>query len=193
MKTNVYLQSLILGGNDTTLFTLTWAISLLLNNPQKLKKAQEELDIQVGSEAVRHKETGHYQGNSTVVSCFATFSASRNHGGLYHVPAGTCLFVNLWKLQCDPSIWSSPLEFQPERFLIKHAHLDVRGQNFVYIPFGSGRRCLHLTLARLLHRFNLERISDNLVDMSECPGMTIPKATPLEVILTPRLPSVLYC
>ncbi|KAF3435658.1 hypothetical protein FNV43_RR22749 [Rhamnella rubrinervis] len=120
----------------------------------------------------------------------------------FHVPARTRLFVNLWKLQRDPCIWSNPSEFQPERFLTEHAHFDVRGQNFEFIPFGSGRRScpgislalqvLHLSLARLLHGFNLERLSEELVDMSEGPGMTMPKTTPLEVILVPRLPSMLY-
>ncbi|MBA0572669.1 hypothetical protein Golob_002995, partial [Gossypium lobatum] len=42
--------SLVLGGIDTNVVTLTWAISLLLNNHHVLKKAQEELDIHVGNQ-----------------------------------------------------------------------------------------------------------------------------------------------
>ena len=38
------------GGADTTSGTLTWAVSLLLNNPHILRKAQEELDAHVGKE-----------------------------------------------------------------------------------------------------------------------------------------------
>lgn len=80
--------------------------------------------------------------------------------------------------------------------------MEVKGQDFEFLPFGSGRRkcpgisfalqVLHLTLARLLHAFKLGSVSDTLVDMRESPGMTVPKATPLEVTLTPRLPSKLY-
>uniref|UniRef100_A0A6N2L7L2 Cytochrome P450 n=1 Tax=Salix viminalis TaxID=40686 RepID=A0A6N2L7L2_SALVM len=33
----------------------------------------------------------------------------------FHIPAGTRLLVNLWKLHRDPNIWADPLEFQPER------------------------------------------------------------------------------
>ncbi|TXG52934.1 hypothetical protein EZV62_022103 [Acer yangbiense] len=120
----------------------------------------------------------------------------------FHIPAGTWLFVNLWKLHRDPSIWLNPSEFIPERFLNYHANLDARGQHFEYLPFSSGRRkcpgisfelqVLHLTLARLFHAFELGTVSDTIVDMSEGPGLTIPKATPLEVIVTPRLPSMLY-
>ena len=208
------LQNLILGAQDTTLVTLTWAISLLLNNPHKLKKAQEELDIQVGKhrqvkesdikqllylQAIVKETLRLYPAGPLSVPREAMEDCTVAG---FHVRARTRLFVNLWKLHRDPSIWSNPLEFQPERFLTEHAHLDVRGQNFEFIPFGSGRRScpgisfalqvVQLTLARLLHGFNLERVSEELVDMSESPGMTIPKATPLEVILLPRLPSMLY-
>ncbi|KAK9189658.1 hypothetical protein WN943_018257 [Citrus x changshan-huyou] len=41
------LQTLIVAATDTTAVTLTWAIALLLNNPDVLKKAQDELDIQL--------------------------------------------------------------------------------------------------------------------------------------------------
>jgi cytochrome P450 len=110
--------------------------------------------------------------------------------------------VNLWKLHRDPNIWANPLEFQPERFLKEHANLDVRGQDFEFTPFGSGRRMcpavsfavqvVHLTLARLLHGFELRTVSDTPVDMTESPGLAVPKATPLEVVLRPRLPSIAY-
>ncbi|KAG6766897.1 hypothetical protein POTOM_028074 [Populus tomentosa] len=42
--------NVILAGSDTTMVTLTWALSLLLNNPQVLKKAKDELDIHVGKD-----------------------------------------------------------------------------------------------------------------------------------------------
>ncbi|KAF3435663.1 hypothetical protein FNV43_RR22754 [Rhamnella rubrinervis] len=207
-------MSLILAGSDSTLVTLTWAISLLLNNPHKLKKAQEELDVQVGKHReVKKSDIKHLFYLQAIVKetlrLYPATPLSVPHEAMedctvagFHVPARTRLFVNLWKLQRDPCIWSNPSEFQPERFLTEHAHFDVRGQNFEFIPFGSGRRScpgisfalqvLHLSLARLLHGFNLERVSEELVDMSEGPGMTMPKATPLEVILVPRLPSMLY-
>lgn len=51
---------------------------------------------------------------------------------------------------------------------------------------------LHLTLARLLHAFELGTVSDTLVDMSGSPGMTLVKATPLEITIIPRLPYMLF-
>ncbi|KAK8567157.1 hypothetical protein V6N13_005069 [Hibiscus sabdariffa] len=45
--------NMILAGSDTTRVTLIWALSLLLNKPHLLKKAQEELDIHVGKDIER--------------------------------------------------------------------------------------------------------------------------------------------
>ncbi|GJR98563.1 cytochrome P450 CYP82D47-like protein [Tanacetum coccineum] len=42
--------ALISAGWDTTFGTLTWALSLLLNNPKALKAAQDEIDEHVGRE-----------------------------------------------------------------------------------------------------------------------------------------------
>ena len=208
------MQALILGGSDTTAGTLTWAISLLLNNTEALKKAQEELDLHVGAdrqvddsdiknliylqaiikETLRLYPAGPLLGpREAMESCTV---------GGYNVPGGTRLIVNIWKIQRDPRVWTDPSVFKPERFFTNHENVDVRGQHFELIPFGSGRRScpgvsfalqvLHLTLARLLHGFDLASPLDLPVDMSESPGLTIPKATPLEVLLTPRLPTKLY-
>lgn len=79
-----------------------------------------------------------------------------------------------------------------------HKHIDVKGQNFNLIPFGCGRRmCLgisfalqvmELTVGNLLHWFEFETPSNDPIDMSEVVGLTSPKATPLEVHITPRIP-----
>ncbi|GMY28549.1 cytochrome P450 CYP82D47-like [Fagus crenata] len=87
--------ALILAATDTTTVTLTWALSLLLNNREALMKAQQELDVQ-------------------------------------------------------------------------------------------------LTLATMLHAFEIATLSDKPVDMTEKVGLTNLKATPLEVHLTPRLAPQAY-
>ncbi|XP_012459881.1 xanthotoxin 5-hydroxylase CYP82C4 [Gossypium raimondii] len=206
--------SLVLGGIDTNVVTLTWAISLLLNNRHVLKKAQEELDIHVGNQQQVEesdianlvylqaiiKETLRLYPATPILVPREAMEDCTVAG--FHIPAGTRLLVNLWKLQRDPRIWHKPLDFLPERFLSDHANIDVRGQNFVLIPFGAGRRICpgitfalhfqHLTLAQLLHGFKWGTVSDKAVDMSESPGMTVPKATPLQVTITPKLRSMLY-
>ncbi|PPD82438.1 hypothetical protein GOBAR_DD20621 [Gossypium barbadense] len=206
--------SLILGGIDANVVVLTWTVSFLLNNRHVLKRAQDELDIHVG----KHRQVQESDINNLVYLQAITKETLRIKPPVplsapreamedctiagFHIPAGTRLFPNIWKLQRDPSIWQKPLEFLPERFLNDHANVDVRGKNYEFLPFGSGRRIcpgitfalkfLPLALGRLLHGFELGTVSDVAVDMSESPGLTAPKATPLEVTLTPRLPAMLY-
>ncbi|KAM5564764.1 cytochrome P450 CYP82D47-like [Rosa sericea] len=207
--------ALILGGTDTTTVTLTWALSLLVNNPSILKKAQNELDTKVG----RNRQVNESDVKNLIylqaiiketlrlypaVPLLAPHESTEDCTvGNYHVPAKTRLIVNIWKLHRDPNVWRlDPCIFQPERFLTSHEDFDVRGQNFELIPFGSGRRIcpgislalqvIELTLAHLLHGFEITAPSDEPVDMSETVGLTNMKATPLEVLLRPRLPADIY-
>ncbi|XP_043704017.1 cytochrome P450 CYP82D47-like [Telopea speciosissima] len=207
--------NLVGGGYETTYLTLTWALSLLLNNPQVLKRAQEELDVHVGRD--RHVEESDIKNlvylHSIVketLRLYPPFPLSIPHEAMedcqvggYAVPKGTRVLVNMWKLHRDPQVWGSdPHEFKPERFLTTHSLVDFLGQNFEFIPFGSGiRSCpgisfakqvLYLILARLLQGFNFETPSQQPVDLTEGLGLTMPKATPLHIFLTPRLPSKLY-
>lgn len=122
--------------------------------------------------------------------------------GGYHIPAGTRLVINVWKIQRDPKTWSVPSEFRPERFLSNHANASTRDPHFEIIAFGAGRRScvgeafayrvLHLMLARLLQGFELATPGDQQADLTKSPGLTEPKGRPLEILLTPRLRAELY-
>ncbi|OVA14716.1 Cytochrome P450 [Macleaya cordata] len=201
---------MILGGSDTTTVTLTWALSLLLNHPHVLKRAKEELDTHVGKdrqvddsdipnlvyiqaiikETMRLYPAGPLIERRTKEDCEV---------GGFHVPAGTRLLVNLWKMQRDGSVYKDdPLEFRPERFLTTNAEVDLKGQNYELIPFGAGRRIcpgvsfavqlMHLVLARLIHDFEITTLPAGAkVDMTESAGLISHKVTPLEVLLKPRL------
>ncbi|KAF2290000.1 hypothetical protein GH714_039642 [Hevea brasiliensis] len=203
---------LTVAASDTTAVTLIWALSLLINNPSVLKKAQHELDINVGKKRRVHESDM----NSLVylkaiiketLRLYPAAPLSLPHESMedctvagYHIPAGTRLLINLSKIHRDPRVWSKPSEFQPERFLTIHKDYDVRGQNFELIPFGSGRRIcpgvsfalhvLQLTLATLLQGFDFANPTSKPFDMSESNGLTSLRATPLECLLSPRLQSL---
>ncbi|KAB1220489.1 Cytochrome P450 82A3 [Morella rubra] len=144
--------TLIVASTDTTTVTLTWALCLLLNNPKTLQKAQEELDLHVGKERqVRESDV------KNLVYLQAVLKETMR---LY--PAGPFLCrtsplrIALWLATMSQQARSFSLiyrsfiethmygriqnEFRPERFLTTHLDVDVRGQHFELIPFGSGRR-----------------------------------------------------
>ncbi|KAG5231018.1 cytochrome P450 [Salix suchowensis] len=205
---------LILAASDTTAIILTWALFLLLNNRDVLKKAQDELDIHISRERqVKESDMKNLVYLQAIVKeTFCLYPAaplSIPHESMeectiggYHIPAGTRLFTNLSKIHRDPQVWSDPDECQPERFLTDHKNCDFRGQHFELIPFSSGRRMcpgvsfalqiLNLVLATLLHGFEIETLNDAPIDMTETGGMTNIKATPLKALLTSRLSPSFY-
>ncbi|PON70135.1 Cytochrome P450, E-class, group I [Parasponia andersonii] len=208
------LHNLITAGSGTTMGTVTWAISLLLNNRHVLKKAQEELSSHVGKNRLVNesdilkltyiqaivKDTLRLYPTAPLAAP-RVFTEDCTIGG-YHVTKGTRLITNLWKIQTDPIAWPNPFEFMPERFLTTHKAVDLKGQHFELIPFGSGRRAcpgtnlalqmVHFTLARILQAFEITTPSNAPVDMTESFGLTNIKATPLEILIKPRLPAELY-
>lgn len=208
------MNNIMLAGSDTTSITLTWILSNLMNNRKVLNLVLEELDQKVGTERkVQDSDIPNLLYLQAVIKetlrLYPPGPISVPHEATedirvcgYLIPKGTRIFTNLWKLHRDPRVWSDPDAFLPERFLSREVNLDSQGQNFEYMPFGAGRRSCpgmalalqvtHLTIACLLQGFNLTTPSDAPVDMSEGLGITLPKALPLEVILTPRLSADLY-
>ncbi|KAK2971250.1 hypothetical protein RJ640_014258 [Escallonia rubra] len=206
--------AILIAATDTTTSTLTWVLAIMLNNEQVLKKAQEEIDINVGRERqVEESDIKNLVYLQAVIKetlrlyppaplAIPHESTEECTVGGYSIPKGTRLLVNIWKIHRDPLAWSDPSEFQPERFLTSDREIDVRGQNFELIPFGSGRRIcpgislglrvLQLTLASVIHGFDFVRPLNEPIDMSESFGLSNLKATPLEVLLTPRLSPSLY-
>ncbi|KAF7846867.1 hypothetical protein BT93_L3642 [Corymbia citriodora subsp. variegata] len=121
----------------------------------------------------------------------------------YDIPKGTQVLVLVWSISRDPEIWDAPEEFRPERFL-EH-DIDVKGQSFELLPFGSGRRMcpgyslglkvIQASLANLLHGFNWKLpagMSKEDLDMEEIFGLSTPKKIPLVTVAEPRLPDHMY-
>lgn len=202
-------MTLIVNIADTTTVMLTWMLSLLLNNNHVLKKAQEELWTHVGgNRQVNNSDIKNLLYLQAIVKETLRLYPAAFLGGPrafskdctiagYHVPKGTWLLINMWKLHRDPNIWSDSFEFRPERFLTtNHKDIDVKGTNFELIPFGVGRRAcpgtglglqmLHIVLATLLQNFEMSTPNGAEVDMTASAGITNAKATPLEVLVSPH-------
>ncbi|XP_022940482.1 cytochrome P450 CYP82D47-like isoform X3 [Cucurbita moschata] len=201
--------AMILGGFHTNTTDMIWALSLLLNRDEAYEKLQKELDEHVGRDrAVSESDVKNLIYLQAVVKetlrMYPAGPLSVPRESIedctvagYHIPAKTRLWVNLYKLQRDPNVWENPNEFYPERFLTTQKNFDVKGRNPQLIPFGGGRRIcpgatfslqlLHLSLARLLHEFEIGRPSEERLDMEEIAALNVTKKIPLQVVLAPRL------
>ncbi|XP_028787256.1 3,9-dihydroxypterocarpan 6A-monooxygenase-like [Neltuma alba] len=216
-----FVLDLFMAGTDTSALTTEWALAELINHPHVMEKARQEIDSVVGTSRIVEesdivklpylqaivKETLRIHPPAPLLGRLS--SESCNVGG-YDIPAKTFLMVNLWSIGRDPKFWEDPLGFRPERFMNMEAsgrgNLDVRGQNFELIPFGSGRRsCPGVSLAQLVVKTNLAAMiqcfewtvngGNGTVDMEEKPSMTLPRAHPLMCVPLPRphlLPFIMH-
>lgn len=205
------IQDLFAAGTDTSAITTEWALAELINHPDIMKKAREELDSVVGKNRLVEesdipnlpylqaivKETLRLHPTGPMIVRESTETCPING---YEIPARTRLFINVWAIGRDPNHWQNPLEFRPERFIGEdgRSQLDVRGQHFHLLPFGSGRRAcpgislalyvVHSTLAAMIQCFDWKVSGGNgTVDMEEGPGLTLPRAYPLVCVPVTRI------
>ncbi|KAF0909277.1 hypothetical protein E2562_033592 [Oryza meyeriana var. granulata] len=199
------LMDVFAGGIDTMAITATWIMSELMRNPRVMQKAQAELrkvvtnksrveeeDLQklkyikmVIEENFRlHPPAPLLLPRETMQSCVI---------GGYSVPSGTRIFVNVWAMGRDPSIWDNPDEFYPERF--EDIDVDFKGFHFELLPFGSGRRIcpgiavgvvnVELAVANLLYCFDWKLpkgMKEEDINMDEVGQLAFRKKVPLYVV-----------
>ncbi|RDX71592.1 Geraniol 8-hydroxylase, partial [Mucuna pruriens] len=157
------LLDLIVAGTDTTSYTIEWAMTELIKNEDAMSKAKRELEQTVGignpieeSDITRlpylHaiiKETLRlHPGAPLLLPRKAKVDVEING---YTIPQGAQIVINEWAIGRNPSIWTNPNSFSPDRFL--DSDIDVKGRHSQLTPFGGGRRiCPGLPLAmRMLH------------------------------------------
>ncbi|XP_058104611.1 carnosic acid synthase-like [Magnolia sinica] len=203
------LMDMVVGGTETTSNTLEWAMAHMINKPDTMRKARDELDAVVGTDSIveeSHVPKLHYLGAvmKEVLRLHPALPLLVPHcpsltctvGG-YTVPKGARVFVNVWAIHRDPLTWANPSEFDPERFITATNKWDYGGSDFRYFPFGSGRRiCAGIpmadrmvmyALASLLHSFEWRLPDGGELNLSEKFGMVLKKAEPLIAVPTPRL------
>lgn len=215
------LQDFFTAGTDTTAIATEWALVELLNNPKLLEKARKEIDDVVGNDRVVEepdvpnlpfiqaivKEIFRLHPPVPLVSRKCVTECVIEN---YVIPENTLTFINVWAIGRDPSLWESPLEFRPDRFLkpmdqTTGSSVDVRGQHFQLLPFGSGRRmCPGVTLAMvevpallaaIIQCFDFQVMGPDgkilkgpeaRLDVAERPGLTVPRLHDLVVVPVAR-------
>ncbi|KAF3453811.1 hypothetical protein FNV43_RR04252 [Rhamnella rubrinervis] len=216
--TRIHIKALVMdlftAGTDTTAISTEWALAEMINHPEVLGKAREEIDRVVG----KNRLAGESDGPDLPYMQAIVKETLRLHPpvplvtrrcvkacqiGKYRIPESTMLFINAWAIARDPNNWANPLEFRPERFI--EANTDVRGQHFQVLPFGSGRRiCPGMNLAMqmlpgllagLIQCFDWKVVGplgekmdagDSVLSMDERPGMTAPRAHDLVCVPVAR-------
>ncbi|MCD7458692.1 hypothetical protein HAX54_038908 [Datura stramonium] len=197
---------------ETTSTAIDWAMVEMIKNPSIFAKAQAEV-----REAFRGKET--FEENDIEELKYLKLvikETLRLHPPLplmlprecreevdingYTIPLKTKVIVNVWAIGRDPNYWDNAESFKPERF--EQSSVDFTGNNFEYLPFGSGRRIcpgisfglanIYWPLAKLLYHFDWKLpagIDPSDLDMTESDGASCFRKSDLYLIATPYQPS----
>lgn len=67
----------------------------------------------------------------------------------YTIPKGTIIFINQWSVNHDPTIWSHPETFDPNRFLDPSGSLNKDLTSSMLIFSMGKRRCIGEELSKL--------------------------------------------
>ncbi|PIM99210.1 Cytochrome P450 CYP2 subfamily [Handroanthus impetiginosus] len=192
---------LLVAGKDTMSISMEWAMSLLLNHPDSIKKIKAEIDANIPEYHLLDEQdlpkltclqnviTETLRLYPPVPSLIPHEVSEDCKVGGYDVSKGTMLLVNLWAIHRDPSLWEEPTKFMPDRH-------EMRKEEGFMLPFGGGRRkcpgggiatrVLGLTLGTIIQVFEWERVGEDLVDMTAGTGFSIPKVEALEAMCKPR-------
>ncbi len=201
------LFDLCAAGHDTTSNTLSWAMLLMVNNPEVQVKVQQELDQVLGAripsygdrESLPYTEATIHEimRIQTLVPMALPHMTSKDMDlDGFFLPRGTFIFPQLQMVHENPAVFQGPHNFDPARFL------DPIDGSFVlhpnWIPFGVGRRrCTGEALARVSVFLFFTRILQKFqIKHPEGPGRKLPEEAifglstmpkPFKVILEPRI------
>ncbi|PPR99568.1 hypothetical protein GOBAR_AA21099 [Gossypium barbadense] len=211
------VNEIMIASVDNPSNNLEWALAEMLNKPETLQKARDELDTVVGKHRLI-QESDVPQLNYTKACAREAFrlhpvapfspphvSVTDTTVGDYFIPKGSHVIVSRIGLGRNPKVWDEPGEFKPERHLQdcnKGQEVVLKEPDMRLFTFGRGRRgCPGVVLgslmttmlfARLLQGFDWS-IPTNQGTIDLCPGRGVPfLAKPLLAVAKPRLPPHVY-
>ncbi|KAF3505018.1 hypothetical protein F2Q69_00041175 [Brassica cretica] len=164
------LANIFFTGIDTGAITMIWTMTELARNMEVMKKVQGENHRRRYRETMAHIKV---QG--------------------YDIPPKRQILVNAWAIGRDPKLWTTPEEFNPDRFI--DSPVGYKGQDFGLLPFVSGRRIcpgmamgmatVELVLLNLLYFFDWklpDGMTDRDIDIEEAGTLTVVKKVPLKLV-----------
>lgn len=186
------IQNMNVAAIETTLWSSEWGVAELVNSPRIQNKLREELDTILGKGVlITEPDVAKLPYLQAIVKeilrmhmvipmLVPHMNLQATKLGGYDIPAGCRVLVNAWGIANNPKYWHKPEEFRPERFL-EESKIEPNGNDFRFIPFGSGRRScpgsiialpvLGMVIGRLVQTFELlPPPGTDKVDTSEVGG-----------------------
>lgn len=150
-------NAFLIGGYETTANSLGFTSFLLAQNIDVEMKLQEEIDrLTPTDRQLTYEDLPSFTYLNAIISeslrlypvgqVIRESRCDTELGGKF-IPAGTTVVAAAHIVHRDPSIWESPEEFKPERFLDQSYENQQRIKQH-YFPFGIGHRvCIGMKFA----------------------------------------------
>ncbi|XP_035988406.1 steroid 21-hydroxylase [Fundulus heteroclitus] len=147
---------LLIGGTETTAAWLNWTVAFLLHRPEVQTRVYDELCTALEGRYPKYSDRHRLPVLSSVISemlrlrpvapLAVPHRAIRDSSiAGYFIPKNTVIIPNLFGAHHDPTVWSEPYSFKPERFM------ERGGSSARFpMPFGGGARlCLGESVAKI--------------------------------------------
>ncbi|KAG7446121.1 cytochrome P450 [Guyanagaster necrorhizus] len=181
-------SALYAGGADTTVSIMLSFIALMIQYPDVQKKAQNEIDSVLDDHRLPNlddqsslpyvsalfKEILRYSPAARLGLPHRVIQEDTYNG--YRIPQSSTVMANIWAICRDPSVYTNPDIFDPNRFLTRN-EMDPRK-----LAFGFGRRVcpgagfaetsVILNIANILACFNILKPVDVNTGAEYCPEIS---------------------
>ncbi|XP_055974770.1 cytochrome P450 1A1-like [Sorex fumeus] len=192
-------------GFETVSTCLYWSFLYLIQYPEIQVKIQEEIGAKIGLRLPRFEDRKflpYTEAFITEVFRHASFipltiphctTVDTTLSG-YFIPKKTCIFINMYQVNHDETVWDNPDLFKPERFLNDDEQLNKNLVDKVLI-FGMGiRKCLGEDVARnelfifitaVLQKLKLKKRPGIQLDLTPMYGLSM-KPKPYQLLTESR-------
>jgi phenylalanine N-monooxygenase len=193
-----------------------WALAEMVNKPEVMEKAMNELNTVVGKERLV-QESDIPRLNYLKACLREAFRMHPYHAFIpphvamedttiasYSIPKDSHVIISRVGLGRNPNVWLDPHEFRPERHLMSSCLTNVvlTEPDLKFLSFSTGRRgcpgvslgtsVTVMLLARLLHGFTWTKLPGvQSIELKESPT-SLTLAEPLTLQAEPRLSVHLY-
>jgi len=201
----------LIAGSETTATTATYILWELSRRPDIVKAVRQEIDQVMPDSrlppdilvlqalpyfsALIKEGLRIYTAASSLLPRVVPEKADLTING-YYIPADTVIATQAFTLHRDPSVFSTPNRFQPERWLPENETEEMKSH---YMPFGYGSRIcggqnlssmmLRILLASLIRNFdivaNTDETNDDTMDMRDS-FVNFPAAGECKLSFVPR-------
>ncbi len=179
--------TLLVAGHETTADALSWAFSLLANNPQTREELESEAQF-LGKNDVKFEDLVSLPYSRMVfeeslriyppIWALAREAKANDEIGGFPVAARSTVMVLPFLTHRHPEFWPDPQRFDPTRFTPQNVQ---KRPKFAYFPFGGGPRlCLGQSFALMEGQIALAMIAARL-RLEFAPGQTLQMHSSLAV------------